>query len=594
MLIGANSRIVSQSVDAKLKEINKTLPVDIEVQPVLNRTKLVNATIHTVSKNLGEGAILVIAILLIFLGYFRAALIAALVIPLAMLMTAIGMVQTRISGNLMSLGAIDFGLIVDGAIIITENCLRRLTQKQHELGRLLNIQERRDEVFQASREMIQPSCFGQAIIITVYIPILALTGVEGKMFHPMAMTVIFALLSAFVLSMTFIPAMIALFVKGKLKEKENALVSKIKGPYQRILEKALKAPRFAAIIACSLIIISFSFSTAWVRNLFPSSMRKIAMHAMRIPSTSLTQSTAMQMEVEKTLLTEFPEVDYVFSKTGTAEMASDPMPPNVSDTFIMLKPNEKWPNPSLTKEQLIKNIEEALNKLPGNNYEFTQPIEMRFNELISGVRSDLAIKVYGDNFLKMQKTAENIAALLSTLPGAADVKVEQIDGLPLLEVKMDRDTMSRVGLNVSDALNVVSIATGGGNAGQIFEGDRRFDLIVKLPEEVRQNLAALQTLPIPLPLNSKSDMPYIQLHQIASLSISEGLNEISRENGSALFPCRQMSEGQTLDHLLKMPGRKLTVKSPSRMAIGSPGEDNLKILSPQGTDYSWSFRFVSP
>lgn len=576
MLIGANSRIVSQAVDTKLKEINKTLPADIEAQPVLNRTKLVNATIHTVSKNLSEGAILVIAILFVFLGYFRAALITALVIPLSMLMTATGMVQTKISGNLMSLGAIDFGLIVDGAIIITENCLRRLAQKQHELGRLLNVQERQQEVLSASREMIQPTVFGQAIIIIVYVPILALSGVEGKMFHPMAMTVIFALLSAFILSLTFIPAMIALSIKGQLNEKENTLVSKMKGPYQALLSRSLKMPGIVATLALLLVALSFSFFYRLGEEFVPKlDERDIAMHAMRIPSTSLTQSTKMQLEVEKTLLKDFSEVEYVFSKTGTAEMASDPMPPNVSDTFIMLKPNEQWPNPSLGKQQLIEKIEDSLAKLPGNNYEFTQPIEMRFNELISGVRSDLAIKVYGDDFTKMLKKAQEIASHLNTLHGAADVKVEQIDGLPVLDIKIDREITSRLGINVSDALDVISIATGGGRAGQIFEGDRRFDLIVRLPEALRQDLTSLQNLPIPLPLNSKSESRHVQLHQIAALNITDGLNEISRENGKRFVSVQSNVRGSDLGSFVER----------------AKAEINNKITIPDGYWLSWGGQF---
>ena len=576
MLIGANSRIVSQSVDAKLKEINKTLPADIEAQPVLNRTKLVNATIHTVSKNLSEGAILVIAVLFAFLGYFRAALIAALVIPLSMLLAAIGMVQTKISGNLLSLGAIDFGLIVDGAIIITENCLRRLAQQQQKLGRLLTTAERRQEVLIASREMIQPSVFGQAIIMIVYIPLLALSGVEGKMFHPMAMTVIFALLSAFILSLTFIPAMIALCVRGHLKEKENYLVCKLKTAYQTLLEITLKSPKITSLFAIILIAISVALFYRLGEEFVPSLDEKdIAMHAMRIPGTSITQSTSMQMEIEEALLKNFPQIDYVFSKTGTAEMASDPMPPNVSDTFIMLRPQEQWTDPHLPKTKLIAAIQESLSQLPANNYEFTQPIEMRFNELISGVRSDVAIKVYGDDFLKMHKTAQEIATVLNTLRGAADVKVEQVDGLPVLDIKMDRETTGRLGINVADALEVISIAIGGGDAGQVFEGDRRFDLIVKLPEEVRQDLSALAKLPIPIPLNNKSENSHVQLEQIASLNASEGLNEISRENGKRFVSVQTNVRGSDLGSFVERAKKEI----------------NNKVTIPDGYWLAWGGQF---
>ncbi len=562
MLIGANSRTVAQAVDVKLQEINRTLPPDIEAAAVLNRTKLVNATIHTVAKNLTEGAILVIAILFVFLGYFRAALITAFVIPLSMLMTAIGMVQTNMSGNLMSLGAIDFGLIVDGAIIIVENCLRRLSHKQHEIGRALNSQERTQEVLTASREMIQPTVFGQAIIIIVYVPILALSGVEGKMFHPMAMTVIFALLSAFFLSLTFIPAMIALFINGLLKEKENFLIAQIKKIYKPLLEIVLDTPWLTVGLSGLAMALSFALFFDLGEEFIPTlDEHDIAMHAMRIPSTSLTQATEMQMDVEK-LFNQLPEIAYVYSKTGTAEMASDPMPPNVSDTFIMLKPKGEWPDPYLSKEGLIQKIEQALSKLPGNNYEFTQPIEMRFNELVSGVRSDVAIKIYGDDFEKMQIAAQQISTILKNIPGVADIKIEQVGGLPVLDIQIDRETASRLGLNVADALEVISIAMGGGKAGEIFEGDRRFDLIIKLPDEIRQNLTALHNLPIPLPAldNSDTHFSHIHLGEVAALNVGEGLNEISRENGKRFLSVEMNVRGRDLGSFVEEAKKQIYSK----------------------------------
>lgn len=560
MLIGANSRTVSQAVNDKLIEINKSLPPDIEAKTVLNRTKLVNATIHTVSKNLTEGAILVITVLFVFLGHFRAAFITALVIPLSMLMTAIGMVQTKMSGNLMSLGAIDFGLIVDGAIIISENCLRRLSQKQHEAGRLLNFQERSQEVLIASREMIQPSVYGQGIIIIVYIPILLLSGVEGKMFHPMAMTVIFALISAFILSLTFVPAMIALFVSGPLKEKENIILAKIKQLYHYFLEKSLKTPGLVITLATLTVILSFSLFFRLGEEFIPTLDEKdIAMHAMRIPSTSLTQATDMQMEIENVLI-QLPEIAYVFSKTGTAEIASDPMPPNVSDTFIILNPREKWPDPIMNKEQLIVKIQQALSQLIGNKYEFTQPIEMRFNELISGVRSDLAIKIYGDNFDIMQNKAQEIAKVLNRIPGAADVKVEQVSGLPILDIRIDREKASLHGLNVSNALEVISIAMGGRKAGQIFEGDRRFDLIVKLPEFVRENFDSLNNLPIPSSNHKTANHLPVLLGEIARLNVADGLNEISRENGKRFISIEANIRGTDLGSFVEIAKQEIEKK----------------------------------
>lgn len=532
MLIGSNSRTVSQAVDAKLKEVNATLPSDIEAVPVLNRTKLVNATIQTVTKNLGEGALLVISVLFLLLGYFRAALITAFIIPLSMLMTAIGMVQSKISGNLMSLGAIDFGLIVDGAVIIIENCLRHFANKQKELGRHLTQSERLQEAAAASKEMIQPSVFGQAIIMIVYIPLLTLTGTEGKMFHPMAVTVIFALISAFILSLTFIPAMVALFLKGPFQEKENHLIEGTKRLYAPILRWVLNFPWIAIGAGAVSVIVSFLLFSKLGQEFAPELDEKdLAMHAMRIASTSLTQSTEMQLEVEKTLK-ELPEVDDVFSKTGTAEMASDPMPPNISDTFIMLKPVQEWPDPTLTKDELIAKIEKNLQKLPGNNYEFTQPIQMRFNELISGVKSDLAIKIYGDHFDHMQQAANQIAHVLKTIKGATDIEVAQAKGQPVLTIKMNQQAASRFGLNIADGLDVLAIGLGGGKAGQVLEGDRRFDIIVKLPDEIREDIGALERLPIPFPKELRQGSPlYVPLREIAGFQFDEDLNEIKRENG---------------------------------------------------------------
>lgn len=540
MLIGENSRTVSEAVDQKIQEINKSLPPDIQVKTVLNRTKLVDSTIQTVQKNLAEGALLVIVILFLLLGNFRAALITALVIPISMLMTATGMVQLKISGNLMSLGALDFGLIVDGAVIITENCLRRLAEKQHHVGRLLSLQERLHEVMESSKEMIQPSVFGQAIIVMVYIPLLTFTGVEGKMFEPMAMTVIIALAAAFILSLTFIPAMIAIFVKGKVEEKENRVMTGMKSLYGPALQLALKRPLMVIGGAALVFLVSVILLSRMGQEFIPTLDEKdIAMHAMRIPSTGIVQSQEMQFVVEKSL-SQIPEIAFLFSKTGTAEMASDPMPPNVSDTFIILKPNNEWPDPKKSKAKIIEEIQEVLKDAPGNNYEFTQPIQMRFNELISGVRSDVAVKVYGDDFAEMEKTVLSIARALQATDGAADVKVEQTSGLPFLEIQLKKEAIALYGLNVSDVLDVIQIAIGGREAGLVFQGGRRYDILVRLPETLRTDLDAIGNLPVKLPeesgeedevkaLHSRPD--FIPLKQVVKLVMTEGQNQISRENG---------------------------------------------------------------
>jgi len=367
MLKGENSRIVSRAVDSKLMEINKSLPEGIKAKTVLNRTRLVDATIHTVQKNLGEGALLVVVVLFLLLGNIRGALITALVIPITMMMTATGMLKLGISANLMSLGALDFGLIVDGAVIVTENCLRRLAERQHHEGRLLNLQERIEEVMEASRQMIQPAVFGQTIIITVYLPLLTFSGVEGKMFEPMAMTVIVALIAAFFLSITFVPAMIAMCIRGKVDEKENRIIAKAKSGYAPVLNWSLRKPKLVVLAAVGFFIFSLLVGTRLGQEFIPTLDEKdIAMHAMRIPSTGISESSAMQLQVEKAVST-LPEVAFIFSKTGTAEMAADPMPPNVSDTFIILKPHEEWPDQSMTKADFIDKLAKAVGQVPGNN-----------------------------------------------------------------------------------------------------------------------------------------------------------------------------------------------------------------------------------
>jgi len=544
MLIGENSRTVARAVDTRMQAVNQTLPPDVRAKTVLNRTRLVDATIATVQKNLVEGAILVIVVLFVLLGNFRAALITALAIPLSMLLTAIGMVETRTSGNLMSLGAIDFGLIVDGAVIIVENCLRCLAEKQHKLGRTLALNERLSVVRQASSQVLGPAVFGGGIIITVYVPILFLTGVEGKMFRPMAMTVIFALMAAFVLAFTFVPAMVAVCMRGRVTEKENWLVSAAKSVYEPALKIALRWRRTVVLAATALFATSLWLFGTLGQEFVPTlSELDIAVQALRIPGTALTQSSEMQVDVERAIKAA-PEVAFVFSKTGTAEMASDPMPPNISDTFVILKPRPDWPDPHETKEQVRARIEQSLGELFGNNYEFTQPIAMRFNELIAGVRGDVAVKVFGEDFDQLLPAAQRIAAILRATSGSADVRVEQISGLPVLSIDVDRSALARYGLTVADVQEVVSIAVGGREAGQVFEGDRRFDIVVRLAEEFRRNIRALENLPIPLPQHAteirvrevatrseSAGFAFIPLSSVARIEVTEGPNQISRENG---------------------------------------------------------------
>jgi cobalt-zinc-cadmium resistance protein CzcA len=532
MLIGTNSRTVSATVDAKLRAVAPTLPPGVEVTTVLNRTQLVDATIDTVAKNLIEGALLVIAVLFLLLGNFRAALITGLVIPLSMLMTAVGMWQGRISANLMSLGALDFGLIVDGAVIITENSLRHLAERQRELGRLLTREEHLATVRASAVEMVKPSLYGQAIILLVYVPLLSFTGVEGKMFEPMALTVILALGAAFVLSLTLVPALIAISLSGRVQQSENRFVAVAKRAYHPLLRFAMNSPLPVISAAIVLFAVALFGFTILGQEFIPSLDEKnIAMHAIRIPSAGLTQSQAMQLVVEKTV-SRFPQVAFVFSKTGTAEIASDPMPANASDTFIILKPREAWPDPTLTKDGLIEEISKAVNLLPGNAYEFTQPIQMRFNELLAGVRGDIAVKIFGDEFEPMLRAANDVSANLRAVRGAADVKVEQSGGLPVLEIKVDKAAIARRGLSLSSVHDVIGAAVGGQEAGVIFEGDRSFDIIVRLPEAVRADLEALGNLPVALPKATlNAPVQSVPLNRVAKFSFAEGPNQISRENG---------------------------------------------------------------
>jgi cobalt-zinc-cadmium resistance protein CzcA len=556
MRIGENSRTVSQAVDERLVQVNKSLPPGTRVKTVLNRTKLVDATIGTVEKNLTEGAILVIVVLLLLLGNLRAAVITALAIPLAMCLTAIGMVQGRVSGNLMSLGALDFGLIVDGAVIIVENCVRRLAERQHELGRRLTQPERLDTVFAASREVRGATAFGEAIIITVYIPILFLTGVEGKMFHPMAATVIFALCAAFVLSLTFVPAMVALGLGGKITETENIVVRLLKQVYDPALRVVLRFAPGVVAAASGVFVLSVWLFTTLGQEFVPTLDEKdVAMNAMRIPRTSLSQSQEMQFAVERAI-SAIPEVAFVYSKTGTAEVASDPMPPNASDTFIMLKPQPEWPNPGLTKAELVDRIREAVQRLPGNNYEFTQPIQMRFNELIAGVRGDVAVKLFGDDFDRMLPVAEQIAQTFRSISGASDVKVEQVSGLPTLDIEVRRAEAARLGLDVKAVQDVVAIAVGGREAGFVFEGDRRFNLLVRLPESLRSDLDTLRRLPVPLPPKEADPAEaaggfaqapgFVPLEAVANLQAIDGPNQISRENGKRRIVVQANVRGRDL------------------------------------------------
>lgn len=566
MLVGENSRSVSQAVAQRLEIINQNLPKGVSAITVYDRTDLVDKAIATVRKNLIEGAILVIAVLFLFLGNLRAALITAMVIPLSMLFTFTGMATNKVSANLMSLGALDFGIIVDGAVVIVENAIRRLAHAQEKHGRILTRSERFHEVFAAAKESRRPLIYGQLIIMVVYLPIFALTGVEGKMFHPMAFTVVIALLGAMILSVTFVPAAVALFVTGKVQEKDNRLMRAARNGYAPVLDWVMRHRTLVFSGAVASVLLSALLVMRMGSEFIPSlSEGDFALQALRVPGTSLSQSVDMQQRLEKAIAEQVPEVKRTFARTGTAEIAADPMPPNISDSYVMLKPKEEWPDPDKSREQLIEDIQKAAASVPGSNYEMSQPIQLRFNELISGVRSDVAVKVFGDDMDVLNKTADDIAAILQDVPGASEVKVEQTTGLPLLSVNVDRDKAARFGLNIGDVQDTVAAAIGGREAGTFFEGDRRFDIVVRLSDTLRADPDVLARLPIPVPAvagaaNDRID--FIPLAEVATLEFVLGPNQISREDGKRLVVVSANVRGRDIGSFVQDASAAIAERNP--------------------------------
>ncbi len=590
LLIGENSRTAAKRVAAKLEEVARSLPDGVVARAIYDRTQLVEATIWTVEKNLLEGAVLVVVVLFLILGNFRAAFVTACVIPLSMLFTITGMVENHVSANLMSLGAIDFGIIIDGAVIVVENCLRLLAEEQHRRGRVLTRLERFGTILAGAQEVIRPSLFGTLIIAVVYLPILTLTGVEGKMFTPMAFTVLLALGGAAILSMTFVPAAVALLVTGKVAEKENLFMRGALRVYAPVLEQAIRL-RFVVIGLAALLLAVTGVAVSRMGGEFIPSLDEgdVAMHALRIPGTSLSQSVQMQKALEKALL-EFPEVKEVAAKIGTAEVATDPMPPNVADNFIMLKPRAAWPDPNRPKADLVAAMEKRVAEIPGNNYEFTQPIQMRFNELISGVRSDLGVKIFGDDLDTLLSIANKVQSVVQSVPGAADARTEQVSGLPMLTVKPNRMALARYGISLAELQEVVEIAVGGKEAGLVFEGDRRFDIVMRLPEHLRVDLDALSSLPIPVPVQPAGQgengrrpvgragiaaaVPYVPLSAVAEIQVAPGPNQISRENGKRRVVVTANVRDRDLGSFVAEVQRKVAeqVKLPAGYWIGWGGQ----------------------
>ncbi|HWZ38576.1 MAG TPA: CusA/CzcA family heavy metal efflux RND transporter [Bradyrhizobium sp.] len=588
LLIGANSRTVAQRVAAKLKEIEKSLPKGVMAHTVYDRTHLVEATIATVRTNLVEGAILVIVVLFLILGNIRAAVATACVIPLSMLFAITGMVVNGVSANLMSLGAIDFGIIVDGAVIIVENCLRLLAAEQHRQGRTLKRQERFATILAGSREVVGPSLFGTLIIAAVYLPILTLSGVEGKMFTPMALTVLMALTGATILSITFVPAAVALLVTGSVSERENLFMRVARRIYLPLLDGSLRNSFGVVLLASLLVGVCAIAATRMGREFIPSlDEGDVSMEIVRIPGTSLTQSVAMQQMLEKRLLA-VPEVRDAFARTGSAEVATDPMPPSAGDGYVMLKPREQWPHPRKSKAEVVADIQAALEDVPGSVYGISQPIQQRMNETVSGIRSDVGVKIFGDDLDVLVQAASQVQAILQKVPGAADVKTEQVEGLPVLTVKVDRQALSRFGINVADVQNLVEIAVAGKSAGRVFEGDRRFDIVVRLPEHLRSDVEAIRSLPIPLPPveNPSKTTPalwgnsplgqirYVPLSELAQIDLAPGPNQISREDGKRRIVVTANVRGRDLGSFVADAQNQVAqrVKLPAGYWIGWGGQ----------------------
>ncbi len=530
MLTGENSRTVATRVRDKFLQVKDNLPPGITAETILDRSQLVNATISTVGDNLAIGALLVVAVLFLVLGNARAAMIATLVIPVSFLMAATGMNMLKVPANLMSLGALDFGLIIDGAVIIVENTLRRIAERQQHEGRLLRPDERLAEATQASQEMIRPTVYGQIVIFLVFIPCLTFQGVEGKMFSPMIITLMLALAAAFVLSLTFVPAMAALVVSARVSESEVSFIRATKRWYEPRLKQVMSHPvpfiLGGVAIFAAAVMLFFSLGRVFIPTLDEIN---VDLASVRIPSIAMSESKKMDFLLERALLT-LPEVGIAFSKAGTANLVFDAMPPNASDNYVILKPKDQWSAGVRTKDDVIERIHKVTASVVGNAYETTQPMQMRFNELISGVKSDVAVSVYGDDLDRMGETAREIAAVLAKVPGVSEPRIGQTEGFPIFDVKIARDAVARYGLTMEDVADNVSAALGGRTAGLLFNGDRRYPIIVRLPNAQRNDLEALGALPIMLPAG-QGPRRWVPLRQLASFGFSEGLNEINRDNG---------------------------------------------------------------
>lgn len=525
MLKGANGRTVAQALDAKIGEIRAQLPPDVKLTTVYNRATLVNKTVGTVSKSLLEGGALVIVVLLLLLGNLRGALIVAAAIPLSMLIAVIAMNRFGISGNLMSLGAIDFGLIVDGAVVMIESAVRRLAERREHLGRTLSREEVRQTVGEASREVAKPTAFAVSIITVVYLPILALEGTEGKMFRPMAFTVVFALLGALALTLTLVPALASMVLSGDTREGRNPIMALLERAYRPALDFALRRRGIAIGVAVMLVVGTFSLFGRLGSEFIPTlDEGDLVVQPIRVRTANAEETVRMVTAAERKAR-EVPEVLTMFSRSGTPEVASDPMPLSLTDSFVMLKERREW-RPGMTKEKVRAELERKLEEVPGQGYNFSQPIQMRFAELVSGVKADIGIKVFGEDLRRLKAKADEIAAVVRAIPGAQDVEVEQVEDIPVLQIEIDREAIARHGVSVAGVQRFIGTALGGETLGQIVEGDRRFALTVKLPDAVRNDVAAISALPIKTATGES-----VPLSSLARIENKPAPAQISREMG---------------------------------------------------------------
>ncbi len=568
MLMGENSREVARRVEQKIEEVRTSLPDGLQITPVYTRTTLVNQTIHTVAMNLVHGGILVFVVLLLTLGHARAAIVVALAIPLSMMFATLGMVAGNISGNLMSLGAIDFGLIVDGAVVMTENLVRRMTQKREALGRPLTPLERQATAVHACEEMGRPVSFAVAIIIMVYLPILTLQGVEGKMFRPMALTVVMALAGSLLLALTLVPALASMMVGGRKVHRENWLISSVAAAYRPTLRWALRWRWVTLLVAVvPLALAAWLFPRLGAVFLPRLEEGSLNITAIKLPSASITSSLEMDKQVVARVL-RFPEVIRVFTHAGSGDVTTDPMPANDTDVIALLRPHSQWTT-AHDLDGLIKAMESDLNSnVAGCSFGFVQPIEDRFNDMIAGLRSDLGVMIFGDDFDKLGELAQNVKSIVGGTPGAEDVRFEMSMTAPVLEIRPRREMLARYGVTIADVNGLVSTALAGRNLGQIIEGDKHFDIVLRLTDAQRADLDVLRNLPLPGPMTG------LRLRDVADIVFQEMPPTLLRRTGRRYVVVESMVRGRDLASFVQEVQTRIKngIKLPEGYSISYGGQ----------------------